>query len=855
MKPFSILNDFLNSNSGVLLSQSSKKVVIPLFVCFMFFSSFNISYGQEDYNEIQSIVISSTDTLSLDENGNIKHLDVRRILGDYNLIRYEMAYPVAKTFKGQNCFEIILSNPSEYDELVDELENIASITEVIIVKEEIVACTNPVLINDPGIATSEGYYIDMANLPCAWDLTLGDPNIIIAIPDLFFDYTHDDLNSKIHSISLSCNPSLNVCDHGYAVAGAAAAIMDNNIAVAGSGGLSKVALYCVGTNCKGGSSSPGILAAYADGHKIISISFTNTLLARAMMEEIVESGVTVVHSTHGTGWSTVQDIPGVIGVGQVASDFNYYPYNVWEPNVDIYAPCLDVARLAALNSWAVGTGNTSFGAPLVAGIVALIKSVNPDLCPAEIEDIIELSNQGLPANASSWPLITAGIIDAEAAVIMAQSYGKFTISTNTNWTTDKVVNGLIIEPGAELLISNGATIKFAANAKVEVMRGARLIVDNSTLTVKECSGEKWRGIHLRGNYYQAQPNYNDPLVADQAGIIVIRNNSLVEKAHDAIHTIKYNESWNTDYWGGLVHAENSTFTGNTRVTAFMKYDFTNKSKYFNCTFNGDTKGITIWDCDGITFNRCRFNDMTQQGIVSYDSKIIVLDENTFSKNSVGIRSISTFPFSGASEIGNVGINPNFFTQNFIDIESNASAYGAGLQIINNEFNASTTGILIEGPSRYTIKTNVFFSNNFGAFSYRTGSMGWAPHNFIRENSIIGKNGIYVEGENRELQFICNGFNTTNADFTLTGINTTNGEIKPIQGVPSYAAGNCFTNPGVNIDIQTISPTISFNYLITSQPCAIPLNPGNYITTSAIGGDICVEVGPGGGGSTMEILQF
>ena len=170
-----------------------------------------------------------------------------------------------------------------------------------------------------------------------------------------------------------------------------------------------------------------------------------------MMQEIIDSGVTIVHSCRGVGWhSLYADIPGIIGVGQLDKDLNYVPYaGVWDGDVDIYAPCIGVCRLEKNNTCIFGAGNSSLGAAMTSGIVALIKSVNPNLCPSEIENIIEQSNQGLPENSAQYqPQMTQGTIDAEAAVILAQNYGKYTITTPTVWDTPRFVSELSIEPGA-----------------------------------------------------------------------------------------------------------------------------------------------------------------------------------------------------------------------------------------------------------------------------------------------------------------------------------------------------------------------------------------------------------------------
>lgn len=130
------------------------------FVAFLLF--FTISLYSQDSFEIQSIVISSKDTLGIDKNGAIRQYDVKNVIKKYDLISYHTAYPTAKTFKGRNCHEIVLANKDEYPLLIEDLIKIKALDEVITVKDYKVNCLNPVIIDDPGILISEGYYIDMA---------------------------------------------------------------------------------------------------------------------------------------------------------------------------------------------------------------------------------------------------------------------------------------------------------------------------------------------------------------------------------------------------------------------------------------------------------------------------------------------------------------------------------------------------------------------------------------------------------------------------------------------------------------------------------------------------------------------
>ncbi len=418
------------------------------------------------------------------------------------------------------------------------------------------------------------------------------------------------------------------------------------------------------------------------------------------------------------------------------------------------------------------------------------------------------------------------------------------ISQNTTFNTPMEFNGnVFIQTGAQLTITS--TVQFAKNMGIIVERGAKLHVNGGTLT--RCpNAEDWRGINVEGVSNMPQPNAFAMPASGQAGVVLINNNAHVEWARTAISTTRFNEGWNGPYWGGMIHCENATFTSNRRVAEFMKYDLPNQSRFINCTIDGNGigyAGVTIWDTDNVTFNRCRFYNMSAQGILVYDAGAIVKDGNDFQHNWRGISSRATYPYNAFLEVGDLTSDPNYFLDNWFHIESNASNYGPGLSVINNEFFQSNTAIWLIGPSRYTIAYNSIDQTNAGIFSFQTGALGWNQHNYIRNNAISAGSGIIAQGLNREMQFLCNNFVAT-WDFTLRQVYNggPQGEVRQHQGSFSNAAGNCFTNPVQIADILTDNQTLHFRYYRTSDAlCKIPVTPGNYTPQQAFGGNCSGEI--------------
>src|SRR6184192_1956997 len=112
--------------------------------------------------------------------------------------------------------------------------------------------------------------------PSAWDLTLGDPNVVIAIVDTGVDSSHPDLASKIvGQYSYVGNNAKDGFGHGTHCAGIAAAATNNDVGVAGM--CPNCGILCVKVLDDQGSGymsdvASGIAYAASHGARVISLS-------------------------------------------------------------------------------------------------------------------------------------------------------------------------------------------------------------------------------------------------------------------------------------------------------------------------------------------------------------------------------------------------------------------------------------------------------------------------------------------------------------------------------------------------------------------------------------------------------
>ena len=128
-------------------------------------------------------------------------------------------------------------------------------------------------------------------------------------------------------------------------------------------------------------------------------------------------------------------------------------------NVDVCAPGVNILTTARGGGYGYGTG-TSFSAPLVAGVAALVVSANPSLTGAQVRDILKQSADDL--GSPGWdPSYGWGRINADKAVLAA------TGATPTDTTPPA---STIAAPLAGGTVSGVATIAVTATDDVGVTK-------------------------------------------------------------------------------------------------------------------------------------------------------------------------------------------------------------------------------------------------------------------------------------------------------------------------------------------------------------------------------------------------
>jgi hypothetical protein len=635
--------------------------------------------------------------------------------------------------------------------------------------------------NDPGHVASTA--MNVHNVEDAWQITCGDPNIVVAVVDIFSSQLHEDLQGKIDKI-VEIDPMDTEwleCHHGISSAGIIAAVPDNGKATTGVGYDTKVALYNVANSCGSGGPTAGFYAAVANGESIINLSWQGGLYTGDVnnVQNYVNSGGVLTTAGLDNAWTAISGIDGVINVGRMAWDqsinsyvhLDYVNPNLEDKGIEIYVTAYNLMRLLEFDQWGPagangGAGGTSSTAPFVAGVVALIKSVNENLTPAEIECIIKLSARGSVANAPADAY--AKILDAEAAVIMAGvwpniSIGEETILTGTQTLTNVTTTGHIrVKTGADITVTGSINLGHE-DSRIFVERGARLVIDGADVSPISCIDE-WRGFVVEGNASKQQPSSPfGALASDDAGVLVFQNQATVNNARNAVSMHNKHKSPVLSFTGGLVIAQNTTFNNNGRSFEFMRYLLGDNSQITDCTFNNnDNYVITAWRSSGLDIRNNNFNGYRRDGIFTATSVF-----NSSGNDFVGTGIIGGIDF----EDQNVGVNINngtavdenysvdnsTFTRNHFAIKfdgtDNAQS-GNGSKFYDITSTNNDFGIFSQGSDHFRIHDGNFADENAAIISFNSGS----AENQIDDNQIsAGFSGIVIVNQNDMLKFYRNCF--------------------------------------------------------------------------------------------------
>lgn len=340
--------------------------------------------------------------------------------------------------------------------------------------------------NDPGIANAD------INAPEAWNTSTGSPTTVIADIDSGVNYNHPDLaanmwvnpgeiagngidddgNGYIDDIrgwdfySNDNNP-MDDNGHGTHTAGTFGAVGNNGVGVTGVNWQCKImALKFLGAS--GSGSTSGALAALnyavAKGVKVSNNSWGGGGYSQAMVDAINAAAAQnhIFVAAAGNGGSdgigdnndSIPSYPAsynsanIIAVASSTNNDTRSSFsNYGATSVDLAAPGSTI--LSTYNSGYAYLNGTSMATPHVAGVVALVQTLNPTWTHTQVKSRILSTVR--PVTAFSGITVSGGVLNAAAAV-------------GTAPPANTAPSVTISSPTSGQSFSQGATITFTGSA-------------------------------------------------------------------------------------------------------------------------------------------------------------------------------------------------------------------------------------------------------------------------------------------------------------------------------------------------------------------------------------------------------
>lgn len=266
----------------------------------------------------------------------------------------------------------------------------------------------------------------------AWDVTTGDPELIIAFVDTGIDVDHPDLadhrvpgfNSVSDLTELDGGKVDDVSGHGTLVAGIAGAIGNNALGVAGVTWDCRL-MMCRCTDNPNGLSYlsddlQAIRWAANHGAKVVNVSRsgveepsyeTTGQYVRSKDALLVVGAANDNANLNWFDWSHVT----IVGATSQYKD-SKASYSNYGKAVDLFAPGDYIWTTQNGGGYTGGYVGTSLSTPIVSGAAALIWSVNPDLPAQAIEEILFATCKDLGDPGDDWKF-GHGRVDLAKAVV------------------------------------------------------------------------------------------------------------------------------------------------------------------------------------------------------------------------------------------------------------------------------------------------------------------------------------------------------------------------------------------------------------------------------------------------------
>jgi len=359
--------------------KNKKRLILVLLVGFLLL----INTG------IMSATNISTKPLAKEKKHNINYVEGEIIVGLKNKVSFTQSKSLVQSYGGKNILQrlekintiVVEVDKGKEHEFIDKISRDHNVRYAEL-NGFMDACDKTP--NDP--KWDEQWGPKSINCGTAWEEnSIGNRDILIAIVDTGIDYNHEDLKENYVALGYDWvnndDKPMDDNGHGTHCAGIAAAVMDNNIGIAGVAQASIMAEKVLNGFGRGSYTSiaKGITHAVDAGADIISMSLGSSSSSLAIQDACQyawDNNVVIVAATGNEGSSVKYPAAydTVIAVGAINSRIQVTSWSNYGPETELIAPGDKILSTYPGDKYKHMSG-TSMATPHVAGVAALVKSM------------------------------------------------------------------------------------------------------------------------------------------------------------------------------------------------------------------------------------------------------------------------------------------------------------------------------------------------------------------------------------------------------------------------------------------------------------------------------------------------
>lgn len=372
--------------------------------------------------------------------------------------------------------------------------------------------------DDKKYTNGDQWYIDQICMPGAWDIQKGCGMVNIAVLDAGFrNLKHNDIDDKFSLVKRDetdiimsdypssqystisgedyhfpdGNPDDGKSFHGLQVAGVAGAETNNNKGIAGIAWDNPIIPVRVGFAIKRYSQQIETFE-YDDVERairwlinsnypkpmVMNMSFGTAGTPSSFqdmedaLEEAVKKGIVVVCASGKNGSNQVPypaSSTYTIAVGATYKSDYRASFSDYGHNLDLVAPGVDIMTLkrTTINQYDAVDG-TSFAAPIVSGVAALILSQNPNLNPEQVRKVLNGSADKVAGmNGQNFHNEYGfGRVNAEKSLLAVPQVQHYVTISNKTITTTQYVHAITQIQASNYTVNSGAEVEFKAGERI-----------------------------------------------------------------------------------------------------------------------------------------------------------------------------------------------------------------------------------------------------------------------------------------------------------------------------------------------------------------------------------------------------